>query len=120
MPNARVVPNGNYLPYFASSDAIILDSASFVCEYLYAHKPGLFLTRSGEKFDIVGEKAMECYCTAAGDDYEKIRHFIECDIARDLKKEKREKFFSTYLDYYSINKQNATDYIYNNINNEVG
>ena len=41
---------GEYLAYFASSDAMILDSVSFMAEYLYVHKPALFLTREGERF----------------------------------------------------------------------
>ena len=49
LPNAKVVM-GEYLAYFASSDAMILDSVSFMAEYLYVHKPALFLTREGERF----------------------------------------------------------------------
>ena len=55
--------NGNYMNLFKSSDGIIHDSGSFLVEYLYTMKPGLYLgnydreTQSNE----VGKKAYSCY-----------------------------------------------------------
>ena len=49
---------GEYRAYFASSDAMILDSVSFMAEYLYVHKPALFLTREGERFNEFGETSL--------------------------------------------------------------
>jgi hypothetical protein len=45
LPNGSVVEGGNYFDMFKSSDAMILDSSSFICEYAYTKKPMLFLCR---------------------------------------------------------------------------
>lgn len=44
MPNGQL-EEGDYLDLFASSDAMILDSASFMVEYLFTGKPSLFTKR---------------------------------------------------------------------------
>ena len=43
LPNARLYEEGDYFDLFKSSDAIILDSVSFVAEYMPTAKPMLFL-----------------------------------------------------------------------------
>jgi CDP-glycerol glycerophosphotransferase (TagB/SpsB family) len=42
LPNAKVVEGGEYLDIFKTSDAIILDSISFIAEYMVTGKPILF------------------------------------------------------------------------------
>ena len=39
LPNAKVVEEESYLDIFATSDGMIMDSASFIGEYLYVNKP---------------------------------------------------------------------------------
>ena len=39
LPNAQVIEGGMYVDIFETSDAMILDSVSFLAEYLYMHKP---------------------------------------------------------------------------------
>ena len=43
LPNAKVVQESDYLGLFDTSDGMILDSVSFLAEYIYVHKPLLFL-----------------------------------------------------------------------------
>jgi len=45
LPNGSVVEGGDYLDLFKSSDAMILDSLSFISEYMYTGKPALFLCK---------------------------------------------------------------------------
>lgn len=47
LPNASVVYDGNYIDLFKTSDALILDSISFISEYLLMEKPICFLNRFG-------------------------------------------------------------------------
>jgi hypothetical protein len=111
LPNA-VVAEGEYIPYMASSDAMILDSVSFLAEYLYFHKPLLFLTRHGEGMNEFGCLLKETLYQSSGADFDKIRSFLEKTIYEDPMKEKRDRFFSMYLDYYEENKKLAADFIY--------
>lgn len=45
LPNASVMTEGNYLDLFKTSDAMILDSISFIAEYLVSGKPLCFLSK---------------------------------------------------------------------------
>lgn len=45
LPNASVVTDGDYIDLFATSDAIILDSLSFISEYMITGKPMCFLSK---------------------------------------------------------------------------
>ena len=47
IPNGQL-EEGEYHNLFATSDALILDSASFLAEYLYTHRPLLFLERDSD------------------------------------------------------------------------
>ena len=49
MPNTQL-EKGTYVDLFMSSDALIHDSASFVIEYLYTHKPVMFVSRDINHF----------------------------------------------------------------------
>ena len=68
LPNAKVVTGGYYQDVFKTSDAMILDSASFIAEYQYTHKPMLFLTREGETFNPLGQRILDVSYTADGRD----------------------------------------------------
>lgn len=46
MPNTQL-EEGPYIDLFMQSDAIIHDSGSFILEYLFADKPGMFLRENG-------------------------------------------------------------------------
>lgn len=53
---------GDYMDLFMTSDALILDSSSFLIEYLHTGKPMLFLLGSEsvlERFNEVGKEAMK-------------------------------------------------------------
>lgn len=45
LPNGIVVEEGNYLDLFKTSDAMILDSLSFISEYMFTDKPICFLSK---------------------------------------------------------------------------
>lgn len=49
MPNTQL-EMGTYVDLFMSSDAMIHDSGSFVIEYLYTHKPVMFVSRDINHF----------------------------------------------------------------------
>lgn len=49
MPNTQL-ELGTYVDLFMSSDAMIHDSGSFVIEYLYTHKPVMFVSRDIKHF----------------------------------------------------------------------
>ncbi len=119
LPNAKVV-SGEYLSYFASSDAMILDSVSFMAEYFYVHKPILFLTREGERFNEFGEMVFSALYHARGTDYAAIEHFIDVLIESDPMKAMRDDFFSQVLDYTADHGMSATQFIYDDIVREIG
>lgn len=119
LPNAKVVL-GEYLSYFASSDAMILDSASFMAEYFYVHKPILFLTREGERFNEFGEMVFSVLYHARGTDYAAIEHFLDVLIESDPMRAARDDFFSQALDYTADHGMSATQFIYDDIVREIG
>lgn len=121
LPNARVSEEGTYSDVFLTSDAMILDSVSFMSEYLYVHKPMLFLTRERQTFNDFGEKLKEVLYTVSGDDWQGIVDFLEKVVfeRKDCMKEQREKFFVEYLDYKEKNGMLASDYIYKYILQQI-
>lgn len=116
LPNAKFVA-GEYMPWFASSDAMILDSMSFISEYLYVDKPALFLTRDHEGFNEYGIQVLKAYYHSKGDDHNSIIKFIEFDIKQDNKHTIRKEIFNNLLDYNGINGVSATNFIYQTIVN---
>lgn len=113
LPNAKVVEEQSYLEIFATSDGIIMDSASFIGEYLYVDKPVLFLTRREQAFNSLGAKIMPCYQTAEGGDYTAIEQFLVQVILgeEDTKKNDRGRTYRELLDYVSWNDCLASEYI---------
>ena len=121
LSNAQVYTGAYYHAIFVTSDGMILDSASFIAEYQYAHKPMIFLTREGEQFNEIGSGILNNSYLVDGRDLNGIatlmqKVFIEGD---DPKRSAREKFFDEYLNYYKHNGMTASEFIYKNIRNEL-
>lgn len=114
LPNAKVV-TGEYVDYFLTSDCMILDSVSFIAEYLYTEKPMLFLSNGNNKFNDLGQELFNLIFKAKGDDFEKIEHFILNIKNNTLKNGELSLFFQKYLNYYDKNGRLARDFIYEDI-----
>jgi CDP-glycerol glycerophosphotransferase (TagB/SpsB family) len=116
-PNAVVVQEGSYLDYFETSDAMIMDSVSFLAEYLYTGKPMLFLTRPEQHFLQSGRALADVYYKASGEDYVAIEQFIQDVVldGKDTMVKDRKRLFEEEYDYYKINGQLASDFIVNEV-----
>ena len=79
LPNGSVVEDGNYMDLFKSSDAMILDSISFISEYMYTEKPLLFLCKEKDIlkkwFNEYGQMTVKQLYEAHS--WEDIEHFID-------------------------------------------
>ena len=113
LPNAKVVQESSYLEYFVTSDAMIMDSISFLGEYLYVGKPLLFLTREEQRFLELGEKVVNAYYRVPGDDYSGIIDFIDDVVlsGNDFMKANREEVFDQEYNYVKQNGICASDFI---------
>lgn len=122
LPNARVVQEGSYLEVFDTSDGMVMDSASFIAEYLYANKPLLFLKRNGQAFTPLGAGLIQAYDTAWGEDYCAIERFLQEVIldGKDEKKPLREKIWRENLDYVGTNQCLASEFVYRDICSLLG
>ena len=114
LPNVKVVQEAGYLEYFDTSDAMILDSCSFIAEYLYTQKPLLLLTRPEQNFLEIGKKVLETYYRVPGNDYYGIEEFLQNIVLddNDYLLGKRSAVFAEEFDYYKNNGMYASDYIY--------
>lgn len=117
LPNAKVVQETDYLDIFATSDGMIMDSASFIAEYMYVNKPLLFLQREGQAFNELGKVLLEGHYLQQGEHYLKMEKFLQDIIlnGHDTKKDIREKIRENELDYMQINKCMAGEFIYHDI-----
>jgi len=115
LDNARAVVGGAYDDIFKTSDGMILDSISFMAEYLYVHKPMIFLTKESQTTNKFGEEIMKVLYTVDGENFAEIKRYINQILLRNMdpKKEERESFFEQHLDYLKINGMKACDYIMN-------
>lgn len=90
---------GDYLALFGGSDALIHDSGSFRCEYLYLDKPCMYLYRPDAESELneVGIAALNAHYS--GYKYEDIIEFIENVVigGHDTKVPIRKEFRQTYL-----------------------
>lgn len=122
LPNAKKVEEDDYLQIFSTSDGMIMDSASFIAEYMYVDKPLLFLTKDTQAFNKFGEIAMKGHYKADGADYYGIEKFLQDVILQgnDSMKPLRQEIFQAYLDYKGHNHCLASEYIYNDIVSEFG
>lgn len=105
LPNGSVVEDGNYIDLFKSSDAMILDSISFISEYMYTGKPLLFLRKSKENltpcFNEYGQEAIKQLYEAHS--WEDIEHFIDDVVIQgnDPLYEQRVRFVNDVLKWTS-------------------
>ena len=117
LPNAKVIQDGDYVDIFRTSDGMIMDSASFLGEYLYLNKPLLFLQRNGQAFNELAEAVIKSYYKVKGTNYTDIDSFLKNIILNedDEMKEIRQQVFEKELDYYAKNGCMACDAIYNDM-----
>ena len=117
LPNARVVEEESYLDIFATSDGMIMDSASFIGEYMYVDKPLLFLTREEQAFNNLGERLISSYYHVKGEDFIGIEKFVEHVILKgeDDMKDERHSTFAETLDYAGKNGCSASEFIVRDI-----
>lgn len=90
----------DYIDLFNTSDAMILDSISFVTEYLCCGKPSLFLFRDENVFDRFNEFGkLSLAHNYHGYSESDIMYFLENIVIKgeDNKKKSREKFYTKYL-----------------------
>lgn len=122
LPNGRAVQESNYLQIFRTSDAMIMDSGSFLGEYLYTGKPLLFLTRPEQRFLELGKKVVDAYYKTPGENYSEIESFIKNVVidGNDDMKEQRDKLFRDEFDYVKTNGITASDYICNEVFELIG
>ena len=100
MTNTQLVSDG-YVDLFLTSDAMIHDSGSFTTEYLFTHKPVMYLCRKNynmeEKFNEFGVQSFRChYHGQTAEDVERFLQDVVIDD-KDPMKEQREKFFDEHL-----------------------
>lgn len=121
LPNAQVITGGYYQDIFKSSDAMILDSCSFISEYQYVHKPMLFLDRNNISYNKYGLELIHGIYRVDGRDFYGIADFVENVIIRgnDIRKEKRDAVFAKYMDYKQRNGMLASEMIFKHINDIV-
>lgn len=103
----------DYEELFMESNAMILDSVSFLAEYLYSHHPLLFLERKSQYFNDFGRELKQHHYCAEGEDEKTIEKFIQDIVINgvDSGKAKREAFFLEKLDYMKVNHKTASESI---------
>ncbi|WP_022756743.1 CDP-glycerol glycerophosphotransferase family protein [Butyrivibrio fibrisolvens] len=121
LPNAKVVQEASYLEYFASSDAMIMDSGSFLGEYLYTGKPLLYLRRPEQTFMEIGWKVLDAYYQTPGENYTEIENFVEKVVigGEDNMLSQRKRVFEEEFNYQKANGISATDYLYQDFINLI-
>ena len=100
MPNTQL-EKGTYVDLFMSSDAMIHDSASFVIEYLYTHKPVMFVSRDINHF-LTGQIDLSCEAFKqlyVGKDEREILDFVDSVVlgGEDPMQSQRMAFYERYL-----------------------
>lgn len=111
---------GSYVDLFNASDAMILDSISFIAEYLYCGKPSLFIKSGPDveiRFNDFGKRALNHHYT--GEQKEDIVTFIESVVlnGNDKMKDKRDKFYNEILN--PPKGKSASQNIYENLTKEI-
>ena len=113
---------GEFQDLFLTSDAMILDSVSFIAEYMAVDKPTLFTVSPTSRvmFNEFGEKAYEeLYHTEGETLKEDIDSFVKKVVIRgmDSKAKSRSAFVKEYI--APPNDKTATENIYDNILDEI-
>lgn len=108
---------GNFVDLFATSDAMIMDSCSFMAEYTAFNKP-LFHTvtqTSRTHLNEFGEILYKNFYTPINELESDIEHFIQDVVinGNDYKKEERTEFVKQY--FGKINDKTASENIYDEI-----
>jgi CDP-glycerol glycerophosphotransferase (TagB/SpsB family) len=100
MPNTQL-ESGEYVDLFMTSDAMVHDSGSFSVDYLFSHKPLMFVSQNLDYIlSTQGEFGRKVYeMPYIGKDEADIRHFIDDVVlgGNDPMQEKRQAFFNQYL-----------------------
>ena len=120
LPNARVIPDGEYYDIFATSDAMILDSVSFTAEYQYTGNPMLILLpEHPRQMSQLGNAIVSASYCVRGNDHSGIESFIRRDIPEDSRKILRKDMFHDHMDTRRITGLSATEYIMHTIKTEL-
>ncbi len=121
LPNAQVFTGTYYQEIFATSDAMIQDSGSFIAEYQFVNKPMIFLTRNGEVFNELGNEILKTSYLVDGRNFNAITEAIQKIIieGNDDKAAERKEIFDKYLNYPEYNGMLASEFIYKNIGDEI-
>ncbi len=119
LPNGQL-EEGSYIDLFHFSDAMILDSTSFIVEYLYFDKPLFFTMRDNtilERFNSFGKKAFGYMYK--GNNKEEISDFIEDVVIKknDNLQEARQRFLQDIV--LPKNKKTASENIYSELKKEL-
>lgn len=114
--------NGDYVDLLLTSDAMIGDSISFMCEYSAIDKPYLFTTRDdtvSHKFNELGETVFNHLLYKAPPLSEKIESFLQDVVlnGNDPLSEKRRTFTKENL--LSPDGKNAAENIFNFLKKEL-
>lgn len=111
---------GAYADLFLTSDGMILDSISFIVEYLYTGKPMMFTVNKEDtenKFNEFGAMAFEQLYKGYSE--KDIREFLQKVVFEgdDPQYERRKAFFHTH---FNVNPgKGASEVIFNHINGEL-
>ena len=116
--NVEYQEGGEYFKTFASSDALIYDSSSFILEYIYTQKPALFMAKKeyNFKFNKTALQALKTNYFAYSEN--EIYEFIDNVVikANDEKQNLRIKFWEENLKF---NFPKVSESIVENIKNEL-
>jgi hypothetical protein len=88
LPNGQVILDGNYMELFQSADAMLLDSLSFIAEWLYTGKPICFISKWNDfrqltnQFNDFGQEAIKYLDIAY--DWNGIEDFVKNAKASDI------------------------------------
>lgn len=112
---------GEFIDLFLTSDAMILDSISFIAEYTAVNKPAFFTVSSASRVNLneFGTINFEVLYNTQTNLKEDIEKFI-VDVVingEDYKKEKRTQFIEKYL--LPPNGKSASENIYENMLEEI-
>lgn len=113
--NFTQLDEGEYIDLFRESDALILDSSSFLGEYLFTQKPSLYLTKA-KTHDYMTQLGIECLnANYEASDFEKVNHFIQSIVieGNDLLQDKRRALVSSYNK--TLNYQPTSNLIINEL-----
>jgi len=96
MPNTQL-EQGAYADLFKHSDAMVHDCCSFIAEYLYMHKPCMYVNNGNDlSLNEFGQGCHDVYYQ--GSTPEDIEQFVQNVVAGiDPRRDEREAFFAAHL-----------------------